>query len=323
MLIDEVTIKVSAGNGGNGCVAFNKNLMSLGPVGARGGNGGSVYFEGVSDLSALSQFRYKKEVKGKNGEDGRGQFMDGAEAGDIVLKVPMGTVITNLTRGTKQEITRVGQKILITKGGRGGRGNFHFKSPTNTTPMEFEYGKPGQSFTLKLEMKMIADVGLVGLPNVGKSSLLNELTKAKSKVADYHFTTLEPYLGDYFGLIIADIPGLIEGAASGKGLGDKFLKHVERTKVIFHLICVQSPHPAKDYEIIRKELGDYNKNLLEKKEFVFLSKSDEVDEKVLKEKIKALKKKNPEVTPLSIIDEASLKAVKKILNQLNQEKQSP
>lgn len=322
MLIDEVTIKVSAGKGGDGCVAFNKNLMSLGPVGARGGNGGSVFFEGVSDLSALSQFRYKKEVKGQDGQNGRGQFMDGSQASDIVLKVPVGTVITNLTRGAKHEITKTGEKILIAKGGKGGRGNFFFKSPTNTTPMEFEHGKPGQKFDLKLEMKMIADVGLIGLPNVGKSSLLNELTKAKSKVANYHFTTLEPYLGDYYGLIIADIPGLIEGASSGKGLGDKFLRHVERTKVLFHLICADSADPVLDYNVIRKELELYNKKLLEKPEFIFLSKSDEIEVKDLKEKIKALKKKKLEVTPLSIIDEASLKTVKKILNHLNQEKQN-
>ncbi|MCL5004279.1 MAG: GTPase ObgE [Patescibacteria group bacterium] len=321
MLIDEVTIKVSAGKGGDGCVDFNKNLRSLGPVGARGGNGGSVYFEGVSDLSALSQFRYKKEIRGENGQNGRGQFMDGAKAEDITIKIPVGTVITNLSRSTKHEITKVGEKILIAKGGRGGRGNFFFKSPTNTTPMEFEYGKPGQSFNLKLEMKMIADVGLVGLPNVGKSSLLNELTKAKSKVADYRFTTLEPHLGDYYGLIIADIPGLIEGASGGRGLGDKFLRHVERTKVLFHLIAADSADPVLDYNVIRRELGLYNKNLLEKPEYIFLSKSDEVAANELKEKIKTLKKKKLEVTPLSIIDEASLKVVKKILNQLNQEKQ--
>lgn len=322
MLIDEVTIRVSGGKGGDGCVAFNKNLMSLGPVGARGGNGGSVYFEGVSDLSALSQFRYKKEIKANEGAAGRGQFMDGAEAPDVTLKVPVGTVIQNLTRSTKQEITRVGEKILIAKGGRGGRGNFHFRSPINTTPMKFEYGRKGESFTLKLEMKMIADVGLVGLPNVGKSSLLNELTKAKSKVANYHFTTLEPYLGDYYGLIIADIPGLIEGASSGKGLGDKFLRHVERTKVLFHLISADSADPVLDYEVIRKELELYNKKLLEKPEYVFLSKSDEIKEKDLKEKIKNLKKKKLAVVPLSIIDSESLEAVKKILNQLNKEKQS-
>jgi GTP-binding protein len=316
MLIDEITIKVSAGKGGDGCVAFNKNLMSLGPVGARGGDGGSVYFEGVSDLSALSQFRYKKEVKGQDGKNGRGQFMDGEKAQDIVLKVPIGTVITNVIRGTKQEITRIGEKILIAKGGRGGRGNFFFKSPTNTTPMEFEYGKPGQKSELKLEMKMIADVGLIGLPNVGKSSLLNELTKAKSKVANYPFTTLEPYLGDHYGIIIADIPGLIEGASRGRGLGDKFLRHVERTRVLFHLISAQSEDPFKDYTVIREELGNYNKKLLEKPEYVFLSKSDEIPTKDLEGKIKFLKRKGLEVTPLSVIDETSLIAVKKILKQL-------
>lgn len=316
MLIDEVTIKVSGGHGGNGAVAFNKNLMSLGPTGAKGGHGGSVYFEGVSDLSALSQFRYKKTIQAKNGENGRGQFMDGAKAPDVNLKIPIGTVVHNLTRGTKFEVTKVGQKILVAKGGRGGRGNFFFRSPKNTTPMEFEYGRPGQSFSLKLEMKMIADVGLIGLPNVGKSSLLNELTKAKSKVANYPFTTLEPYLGDHYGVIIADIPGLIEGASKGRGLGDKFLKHVERTRVLFHLISAQSENPLRDYEIIRKELGDYNPELLKKPEFVFLSKSDEVGETELGEKIKGLKKSGIKAEPLSVIDNQSLGKVKQILNEL-------
>lgn len=320
MLIDEVEIKVSAGNGGKGAVAFNKNMMSYGPVGGSGGKGGSVYFEGVSDLSALSQFRFKKEFKAQNGENGRGQFMDGADSKDITLKIPVGTVIHNLDRGHSLEITKVGQMLIIAKGGKGGWGNFHFRSPTNTTPEEFEYGKPGRSYNLKLEMKMIADIGLIGLPNVGKSSLLNVLTKAQSKVANYPFTTLEPNLGTYYQLIIADIPGLIEGAASGKGLGHKFLRHVERTKVLFHLIAADCVDPTKDYQIVRHELDSYNPKLAQKTEYIFLSKADLVDKKELEKKIKLLRKFNPTVHQLSVSEAQTLETVKKILNKINLEK---
>src|SRR3989339_898660 len=240
MLIDDITIKISAGKGGNGVVAFNKSKMAIGPVGGNGGNGGSVYVEGVSDLSALNQFRFKKDVKAKDGEDGRGQFVDGKGGSDIVLKAPIGTVIHNLTIGAQQEILKIGEKILVAKGGRGGKGNFLFRSSTNTTPKEFEFGHEGQGFTLNFELKLIADVGFVGLPNAGKSSMLNELTNAKSKVANYPFTTLEPNLGAYYELILADIPGIIEGSSSGRGLGIKFLRHVERTKILFHLISAES-----------------------------------------------------------------------------------
>lgn len=320
MLIDEVRIKISAGNGGRGAVAFNKNLMSLGPVGGTGGTGGSVFIEGVSDLSALSQFRYKKEIKAQNGQDGRGQFMDGSNSPDVVLKIPVGTVIHNLDRGHSFEITKVGQRILLAKGGKGGRGNFHFRSSTNTTPQEFEYGRRGRSFNFKLEMKMIAEVGLVGLPNVGKSSLLNELTKAQSKVANYPFTTLEPNLGTYYQLIIADIPGLIEGASSGKGLGHKFLRHIERTKVLFHLISCESGDPVADYNIVRHELESYNPNLAKKEEYIFLSKSDLVDKSKLEKELKTLRALNKSVQPLSISDSRSLNKVKEILNKLILEK---
>lgn len=216
MLIDDITIKISAGHGGTGCVAFNKNLMSLGPAGGNGGEGGSVYFEAISDLGALRQFRFKKEISAPDGRDGKGHFCDGPDGKDLVIKLPVGTVIHNLDTQTDSELTQVGQKILVAKGGRGGRGNFLFRSAINTTPKQFEEGKPGQESTLRLELKMIADIGFVGLPNVGKSSLLNELTNASAKVANYQFTTLEPNLGVYYGLIIADIPGLIEGASEGK-----------------------------------------------------------------------------------------------------------
>jgi GTP-binding protein len=316
MLVDDVTIKVTAGHGGKGSVAFNKNLMSLGPVGGAGGRGGSVFAQGISDLSVLNQFRFKKQLTAKSGRDGRGQFKDGHDGEDIILKLPVGTVIHNLTTGTESEITKIGERTLLAKGGNGGKGNFHFRSSKNTTPMEFQPGLPGQEFEFHLELKLIADVGFVGLPNVGKSSLLNMLTSAKSKVANYPFTTLEPNLGVYYELIIADIPGLIEGSSSGRGLGIKFLRHIERTKILFHLISAESSDPAGDYRVIRKELGAYNKLLLKKQEYVFFSKSDAVPTEELKKKIAIVKKINSEVVAISIYDDKSLEAVKKILNKI-------
>lgn len=320
MLIDDVTIKLEAGDGGDGKVAFQRNKMSLGPTGGTGGAGGNIYFEGVSDLSALRQFRFKKEIRAEHGGIGRPQFVDGKTPEDIVLKVPVGTVIHNLDTGEEAEIVQIGEWFLGAKGGRGGRGNFHFRGPKNTSPKEFERGRPGEKLRVRLELKLIADVGFIGLPNAGKSSLLNELTRANARVANYPFTTLEPNLGAYYDLIIADIPGLIEGASSGKGLGIKFLRHVERTKVLFHLISAESETPYEDYKTIREELGSYNKELLEKQEYVFLSKSDLLDEKGLKEKVKMLKKVKSEIIPISIADEESLKKVAKILNEIANEK---
>ena len=320
MLIDDVTIKVRAGDGGKGAVAFNKNLMSLGPAGGSGGNGGSVYFEGISDLSSLGQFRYKKEIRAENGGDGRGQFNDGADGADLVLKVPVGTVIKNKKTGEESEILNIGQKIQVAKGGHGGKGNFLFRSPKLTTPKRFQEGLPGEEFALRLELKLIADVGLIGLPNAGKSSLLNELTEARNKVANYAFTTLEPNLGVYYNLILADIPGLIEGASLGKGLGIKFLRHVERTKILFHLISVESENPAKDYKTVRKELRVYNKDMVKKPEYLFLSKSDMIPIEKVKKKIAILRKLNKNAIPISIHDWESLEKVKKILNKINLKK---
>jgi GTP-binding protein len=320
MLIDDVTIRVAAGNGGRGAVAFQKVMMSLGPTGTSGGAGGSVYCEGVSDLSALRQFRFRKELKATNGANGRSQFRDGEGGKDLVLKVPVGTVIHNIDQGTDLEIKAVGERVRIAKGGNGGRGNFHFRSPRNTSPKQFEEGRPGERFTIRLELKLIADVGLIGLPNAGKSSLLNELTNAQSKVANYPFTTLEPNLGAYYGLIIADIPGLIEDASKGKGLGIKFLRHIERTTVLFHLVSAESADPKVDYETIQKELGTYNKALLEKKQYLFLAKSDMLEPADLKKKLGILKKLNSAVEPVSIHDSDSLEQVKKILNEISKEK---
>lgn len=320
MLIDDITIKIKAGNGGKGAVAFNKNMMSLGPVGGSGGNGGSIYFEGISDLSALGQFRYKKDIKAKDGADGKGQFNDGSDGSDLILKVPAGTVLYKVETGLTDEVLKIGQRILAAKGGHGGKGNFHFRSSVNTTPTQFQEGLPGENFTVRLELKLIADVGLIGLPNAGKSSLLNELTKAKSKVANYPFTTLEPNLGAYYELILADIPGLIEGASVGKGLGVKFLRHIERTKILFHLISAESENPVKDYQIIKNELKIYNQELIEKPEYIFLSKSDTAPAKEIKKKISVLKDINENTFPISVYDWDSLEKVKDILNEIKLKK---
>lgn len=320
MLIDDITIKVRAGSGGKGAVAFNKNLMSNGPAGGSGGNGGSIYLEAVSDLAVLNRLRFKKEFRANDGQNGRPQFSDGTTGKDLVIHVPVGTVIHDRTNGGDKEVMKIGERVLVAKGGKGGLGNFHFRSSTNTTPKEFEMGVPGEQATLRLELKYIADVGFIGLPNVGKSSLLNELTNAKAKVANYRFTTLEPNLGVYYDLILADIPGLIEGASTGKGLGIKFLRHIERTKVLFHLIAADSESPAKDYKTVRKELASHHKKLLEKPEYVFLTQSDSVDPKDLKKKITALKKLNKSVISISIYDFDSIEQVKKILQGLEREK---
>ncbi|OIO49480.1 MAG: hypothetical protein AUJ39_00955 [Parcubacteria group bacterium CG1_02_42_13] len=322
MLVDDVTIKVSSGKGGKGAVAYNKNLNALGPAGGSGGNGGNVYVHGVSDLTALNQFRFKKDLSSEDGGDGRPQFVDGSDGKDLVLKVPIGTVLRNLATGDVQEITKVGERVVIAKGGHGGKGNFLFRSSKNTSPKQFQSGLPGESFDLRLELKLIADVGFVGLPNIGKSSLLNELTAARSKVANYPFTTLEPNLGVYYDIILADIPGLIEGASSGKGLGVKFLRHVERTRIIFHFISAESETPANDYKVVKKELGKYSKALLEKKEYVFLSKSDAVSPDILKKRMLALKKIKLSPIAISIYDWDSIEGVKKILNGIIKDKLS-
>lgn len=320
MLIDDVTINVKAGDGGNGTVAFNRNVMSLGPVGGNGGNGGSVYFEGVSDLSALQQFRFKKEAQAQSGGGGRPQFKDGRNGEDLILKVPVGTAFTKIETGETGEIIKIGERVLVTRGGRGGYGNFKLRSSIRTTPLIAQEGKPGERSTLRVELKMIADIGLIGLPNVGKSSLLNELTRANSRVGAYPFTTLEPNLGVYYELILADIPGLIEGASDGKGLGIKFLRHVERTKTLFHLVSAESKSPSRDYKVIRKELKQYGAALVEKPEHLFLTKSDAVTPQELKRKIAVLRKIDKNVIAISIHDYDSLEKVKKLLNAINSEK---
>ncbi|MDP3725145.1 MAG: GTPase ObgE [Nanoarchaeota archaeon] len=321
MLIDEVKIKIHSGNGGKGAVAFNKNMMTLGPTGGSGGKGADIYFEGVPDIGRLDRFRYEKSLEAENGEDGRSQFRDGRDGKDLILQVPVGTEIRDLQTKEVWEITRIGERLMLVKGGRGGKGNFLFRSSKNTSPRESQPGLPGEKRKLFLELKLIADVGLIGFPNAGKSSLLNALTNAKSKVANYAFTTLEPNLGAWHDLILADIPGLIEGAHEGRGLGTKFLRHIERTSVLFHLVSSESENPFEDYKTIRRELGKYSPELLKKKELVFLSKSDEKTEKEIERAVNMLRKKKLSPLPLSILDEASMKKVERMLNEIQKEKQ--
>ncbi len=322
MIIDDLTIRIRAGRGGDGIVSFNKNKGSLGPTGGRGGNGGNVSFIGVSDLGALNALRNQKVFQAEDGKRGRHQLNDGTAGEDLAIKVPVGTVIHNLTTGIDREIVKIGEQIMVAKGGHGGKGNFLFRGPHSTSPKRFQEGLPGEQFNIRLELKMIADIGIIGLPNVGKSSLLNELTRAKSKVANYHFTTLEPHLGVYYDLILADIPGLIEDASKGKGLGIKFLRHVERTGVLFHLVSAESEDPVKDYKAIRKELGAYNKSMLKKDEYLFLSKTDMSDAATVKKKLAKLKKLNKTAAVLSIHDLDAVTSVQKTLNKIAKDKTS-
>lgn len=315
MLVDDVTITLEAGHGGRGAVAFQKVRLMQGPTGGDGGRGASIYFEGVTDINALAFFSNKRIVRGENGGNGRGQFVDGSGGKDLVLKVPVGTRIIDAQTGFVREIQAVGERVLGAGGGDGGRGNFKFRSSTNTTPKEYEEGKPGDVLSYRLELRLIADVGLIGLPSAGKSSLLNELTAARSKVGSYAFTTLEAHLGSYYGLIIADIPGLIEGASQGKGLGVKFLKHIERTRVLFHLVSTETDDIVRDYQVIRKELEAYNPALGEKKEYVFLTKSDMVDTNTLQRQLADLSVLGVEAQPISLLEPSSLEIVKRILNE--------
>jgi len=233
MLIDEVYITVKAGNGGRGSVSFKRSAQTAkgGPDGGNGGNGGDVYFQGINDITALMTFRYKNFIKAEDGLMAESKNLYGRNGKNEVVFIPLGSQVTNIKTHEMFEILDTDTKILITKGGKGGRGNNEFKSAINQTPMHAESGEPGKEKKLFIELKLIADIGLIGLPNSGKSSLLAELTNAHPKIGNYPFTTLEPNLGVIDGLVIADIPGLIEGASGGKGLGDKFLKHIEKQKL--------------------------------------------------------------------------------------------
>ncbi len=319
MLIDNVRIRAKAGKGGKGAVAWSRIKMTLGPAGGNGGAGGDVYLEAVSDLGALRRYRAKKVFAAEDGEDGRGSLRDGRGAPALVLPVPRGTTVHNLTLGTDQELVKLGERVRVAKGGRGGKGNFQYRSSTNTSPKQFQDGLPGEENELELELKLIADIGLIGLPNIGKSSFLNEVTNAESRVANYAFTTLEPHLGVYHGLVLADIPGLIEGASSGKGLGVKFLRHIERTRILFHFISAETADPLRDYAVVRREMGAYNPELLKKPEYIVISKADAAPKERLSEIARALAPQNKDILAVSIYDLERMTEARKLLEEIERE----
>jgi GTP-binding protein len=332
MIVDEAKLHIRAGHGGPGKVCFSTIPHNLGPTGGNGGLGGSVFVEGVSDLSALRQYRFKKDFFAEDGVRGGEANCTGAAGDDLILKVPIGTVVHDLTTKKVFEVTRPGERVLIAKGGKGGKGNFEFRGPKNPTPEYAQPGLPGEEFEALFELQLIADAGLIGLPNAGKSSLLNELTKAAVRVANYPFTTLEPSFGVYYPdavlkmsdeqqalakpVILADVPGLIEGASSGKGLGFKFLRHIQRTKVLLHCVSAQSEAVNEDYKTIRAELTKYDKKLAEKDEYILLTKSDLVDAATLKKQMAALKRFKKPVLTVSIHNPEQLGELKKLLNNL-------
>ncbi len=313
MLIDEVNITIKGGDGGNGIVHFYNDAFRPkgGPDGGNGGDGGSVFFEGVSDISKLNQFRHAKVYAAQPGQPGDRNNRTGKGGDDLIIQVPVGTVAM-YDNGTSIEVTQVGQKVLMARGGSGGKGNYMFRSSTNQTPQERELGYKCTPKKLFLQLKLIAQIGLIGLPNAGKTSLLNELTSANAKVANYAFTTLEPNLGvTKSGLIIADIPGLIEGAADGRGLGVKFLKHIERTSLLIHCVSAESLDPLKDYQTIRQELSNYSSVLSQKPEIIVLTKSDILNDK----EIKSIQKKIGAKIITSIIDTDSIKKLSDLISQ--------
>ncbi|MBO7556838.1 MAG: GTPase ObgE [Alphaproteobacteria bacterium] len=295
--LDQAKIFIQSGDGGAGCVSFRreKYIEFGGPNGGDGGRGGSIYFEAVANLNTLIDFRYTQHFKAKKGQNGMGSEKNGCKAQDIVIKVPIGTEILAEDGETLlADMVTPGQIFLAAKGGDGGRGNVHFKSATNQAPRYAEPGWPGEEKWLWLKLKLIADVGLIGMPNAGKSTFLTAVTKARPKIADYPFTTLHPNLGvawvDGYEMILADIPGLIEGAHDGVGLGDRFLKHIERCGAFLHLIDVTSENVVKSYKAIRKELELYNKDLAQKEEIVALNKCDALPEDEVKKQIAKLEK---------------------------------
>ena len=318
MFVDEVIVTLEAGNGGNGCMAFRREkcVPMGGPFGGNGGKGSDIIFKVDEGLNTLLDLRYKKIIKGNKGENGLGKGMHGSNAKDVVIYVPEGTIITDVdTNLVIADLTKKDDEVIAAYGGRGGRGNIAFATKANPAPSFAENGEPGEIRKVKLELKLLADVGLVGLPSVGKSTFISKISAAKPKIAAYHFTTLSPNLGmvrvdENRSFVVADLPGLIEGASLGEGLGIKFLKHIERTRVIAHIIdmgATEGRDPINDYKIIRKELENFNKSIIEKPEIIIANKMDMPSSLENLEKFK--KEINKEIIPISAINNEGLKEV--------------
>lgn len=326
MFVDTATVTVKAGKGGDGAVSFRREIYvdKGGPDGGDGGKGGDVVFEATENLNTLLDFRYQPELKGQPGSNGQKAKRHGKSGDDLIVRVPVGTLVR---RGDEvvADLVKHGQQAIIARGGDGGFGNAHFKSSVRQTPRIAERGEPGESFELGLELKLLADVGLVGLPNAGKSTFLSVVTNAKPEIADYAFTTLTPNLGvadiDDGSLLIADIPGLIEGAADGKGLGDQFLRHVERTAVLLHLVDAYSDDVAHDYRVIKEELAKYSEELAARPEVVALTKIDGLDDDIIDMQIAEVKKIAPDATVLSISSTAH-RGLTELLRELRRQVES-
>jgi GTPase len=322
MFIDYAEIEIKAGNGGDGAVAFRreKYVPKGGPAGGNGGKGGDIVIEAHHNLSTLLDFRYKKKYNAQNGEQGGNSLKDGKNGKDIIIKVPVGTLIKDAQTGKIiADLDEDNKSIVAVKGGKGGKGNSNFATPTNQAPRFAEEGKQGEQKRIILELKLIADVGLVGFPNAGKSTLISVISAAKPKIADYPFTTLEPVLGivkykDYQSFTVADIPGIIEGAHEGKGLGHKFLKHIERTKILLFLVDITSEDFQKTFDILNNELKNYSKILSAKKKIIALSKADLLEEEEIKKLLK-IKIKNSD-SPVFIFSSATKYGLEKLLDYL-------
>ena len=314
--VDEARIYAESGKGGDGVIRWLRTKESArgGPSGGDGGKGGDVVLVGVRDIAALAHYRYEKKFHAQDGEAGKSELKHGANGTDTILKVPVGTVARISGTGEEYEITKEDERIVLFRGGKGGLGNARFKSSTHQNPFEKTVGKEGKGRDIELTLKIIADAGLIGLPNAGKSSLLNALTRAKSKVGDYPFTTLSPNLGDFYGRILADIPGLIEGASSGRGLGIKFLKHVERTGILLHLVSASTEDTVAAYREVRKEIESFGHDLSDKREIIILSKIDLISPSECETKVRLLERETGrEVLKVSVEDQ---KALKKFSDQL-------
>lgn len=320
MFVDTAKVFIQAGKGGNGAVSFRRELYieKGGPDGGDGGRGGNVIFKATKDLNTLLNFRYKPELKAKNGENGSKRNKTGKTGENLIVKVPVGTLVKK--EGIiLADLDIDGKEVIIANGGDGGFGNAHFKSSVRQTPRVAELGEAGETFEADLELKLLADIGLVGFPNAGKSTFLSVVSNARPEIANYAFTTLTPNLGvasiDDSNLLIADIPGLIEGASEGKGLGDAFLRHVERTSVLLHLIDIYEEDPAKQYKIIREELAKYQPELLDRPELIALTKSEGMDEDLKAYQVEKIKQVAPN-SQIFVISSVAHQGLKELLRAL-------